>query len=146
MKENAIMDSIQRQLIKKYHAVAHAAGLSDDERRSILEAYGVESSRDLSQHDLIDIIAKISHDMPGNLDKLRKRLIASIGGYLRATGQTESVEKITAIAVRASGYPRFNAIPAERLRSLAYAFSHKVKDIQAVDKLTEEILKLKPKQ
>ena len=79
MKENAIMDSIQRQLIKKYHAVAHAAGLSDDERRSILEAYGVESSRDLSQHDLIDIIAKISHDMPGNLDKLRKRLIASIG-------------------------------------------------------------------
>ena len=48
MKENPIMDKVQRDLIRKYHAVAASAGLSESERHAILSSYGVESSRDLT--------------------------------------------------------------------------------------------------
>ena len=137
MKENNIMDKMQRDLIRKYHAVAHEAGLSDAEKNAILECYGVTSSRDLSQHQLIDVIASISSRMDVLRDRLRKRLIASIGRYLRTIGYEENIHTIKATAERAAGCP-FNRIPPERIRSLIYAFNHKVRDLEMVETLTQE--------
>ena len=54
------MDSIQRQLIKRYHALCGALGMTPSEREAVLAAYGVESSRDLDQHQLIDLCARLS--------------------------------------------------------------------------------------
>lgn len=95
----------------------HVAGLDDEAKRAILTSWGVESSRDLSQHQLIDICAKLSEQVDekqgtARLDKLRKQVIAAIGGWLRQTGQPENVAKIKGIAERASGYSDFNKIPA----------------------------------
>ena len=137
MQENKIMDKVQRDLIRKYHAVAHEAGLSDAEKNAILECYGVTSSRDLSQHQLIDVIASISSRMDVLRDRLRKRLIASIGRYLRTIGYEENIHTIKATAERAAGCP-FNRIPPERIRSLIYAFNHKVRDLEMVETLTQE--------
>ena len=137
MQENKIMDKVQRDLIRKYHAVAHEAGLSDAEKSAILECYGVTSSRDLSQHQLIDVIASISSRMDVLRDRLRKRLIASIGRYLRTIGYEENIHTIKATAERAAGCP-FNRIPPERIRSLIYAFNHKVRDLEMVETLTQE--------
>ena len=137
MQENKIMDKVQRDLIRKYHAVAHEAGLSDAEKNAILECYGVTSSRDLSQHQLIDVIASISSRMDVLRDRLRKRLIASIGRYLRTIGYEENIHTIKATAERAAGCP-FNRIPPERIRSLTYAFNHKVRDLEMVETLTKE--------
>lgn len=139
MKENPIMDKVQRDLIRKYHAVAASAGLSESERYAILSSYGVESSRDLTQHQLIDVIATISSNLNEHQDRLRKRLIASIGRYLRTAGYEENIETIKATAVRASGYDSFNKIPPERMRSLIFAFNHKVRDLESVNEITKEL-------
>ena len=144
-KENKTMDQIQRGLLKKFHTLCTVLGLDDEAKRAILTSWGVESSRDLSQHQLIDICAKLSEQVDhkqgtARLDKLRKQVIAAIGRWLRETGQAESLSKIKGIAMRASGYNDFNKIPRERLRNLIATFNNKVKDARAVDALTDALL------
>ena len=140
------MDKVQRDLIRKYHAVAASAGLSESERHAILSSYGVESSRDLTQHQLIDVIATISSNLNEHQDRLRKRLIASIGRYLRTAGYEENIDTIKATAVRASGYDSFNKIPPERMRSLIFAFNHKTRDLESVAEITEELQRKRTKK
>lgn len=138
MEENKIMDKVQRDLIRKYHTVAAVAGLTDEDKHSILEGYGVGSSRDLTQHQLIDVIASISSQMDMHQDRNRKRLIASIGRYLRAIGYTENIITIKSVAEQAAGCP-FNKIPSGRIRSLIFAFNQKTKDLEIVEELTSNI-------
>lgn len=144
-KENKTMDQIHRDLVRKYHTLCSVLGLSDEQKRAILTSWGVESSRDLDQHQLIDICGKLSAQVDEKqgtmrLDKLRKQVIAAIGGWLRQTGQTESLSIIKGIAMRATGYGDFNKIPRERLRNLIAAFNNKTKDARAVDALTDAML------
>ena len=139
------MDQIHRGLLKKFHTLCTVLGLDDEAKRAMLASWGVESSRDLSQHQLIDICAKLSEQVDdkqgtARLDKLRKQVIAAIGHWLRETGQAESLSKIKGIAMRASGYSDFNKIPRERLRNLIATFNNKVKDVRAVDALTDALL------
>lgn len=139
------MDQIHRGLLKKFHTLCTVLGLDDEAKRAILASWGVESSRDLNQHQLIDICAKLSEQVDhkqgtARLDKLRKQLIAAIGRWLRETGQTESLSIIKGIAMRASGYSDFNKIPRERLRNLIATFNNKVKDSRAVNTLTDALL------
>ena len=47
-------------LLKKYHTLCTVLGLDDEAKRAILTSWGVESSRDLTQHQLIDICGKLS--------------------------------------------------------------------------------------
>ncbi len=139
------MDQIHRGLVKKFHTLCTVLGLDEEAKRAILASWGVESSRDLDQHQLIDICAKLSEQVDhkqgtARLDKLRKQVIAAIGRWLRETGQAESLAKIKGIAERASGYADFNKIPRERLRNLIATFNNKVKDARAVDALTDALL------
>lgn len=139
------MDQIHRDLLKKFHTLCTVLGLDDEAKRAILASWGVESSRDLDQHQLIDICAKLSgqvneKDGTASLDKLRKRVIAAIGGWLRETKQQSNISIIKGIAMRASGYNDFNKIPRERLRNLIATFNNKVKDARAVDALTDALL------
>lgn len=139
------MDQIHRGLLKKYHTLCTVLGLDDEAKRAILASWGVESSRDLTQHQLIDICAKLSEQVDEKqgtvrLDKLRKQVMAAIGGWLRETGQKSSAAIIKGIAERASGYSDFNKIPRERLRNLIATFNNKVKDARAVDALTDAML------
>ena len=144
-KENKTMDQIHRGLLKKYHTLCTVLGLDDEAKRAILTSWGVESSRDLTQHQLIDICAKLSEQVDekqgtARLNKLRKQVMAAIGGWLRETGQKSSAAIIKGIAERASGYSDFNKIPRERLRNLIATFNNKVKDARAVDALTDAML------
>lgn len=144
-KENKTMDQIHRGLLKKFYTLCSVLGLSEDQKSTLLQSWGVESSRDLSQHQLIDICAKLSEqvnhkDGTASLDKLRKQLIAAIGCWLRETSQEQNISKIKGIACRASGYNDFNKIPRERLRNLIAAFNNKTKDIKNVDALTGALL------
>lgn len=139
------MDQIHRGLVKKYHTLCSVLGLDDEAKRAILASWGVESSRDLTQHQLIDVCAKLSEQVNeregvASLDKLRKQVIAAIGGWLRETGQQSNISIIKGIAMRAGGYNDFNKIPRERLRNLIATFNNKVKDARAVDTLTDALL------
>lgn len=135
------MDDIHRKVLKKFHTLCGVCGMTRDEKMALVSSYGVESSADIDTHDLIDICAKLQ-DQAGqpNLDRLRKRAMAAIGGYLRMVGQEGSADLIRGIACRATGYESFNKIPAERLRNIYSCFSNKQKDIKAVEGLAEALM------
>lgn len=144
-KENKTMDQIHRGLLKKFHTLCSVLGMTDDQKKDILSSWGVESSRDLTQHQLIDICAKLSEQVnhkngTASLDKLRKQVIAAIGGWLRETYQSQGISKIKGIACRATGYSDFNKIPRERLRNLIATFNNKTKDKKSVDALASAML------
>lgn len=54
------MDKIHRDILKKFHTLCSVLGLTDAEKRAIVESCGVESSRDMDTHDLINVCGKLS--------------------------------------------------------------------------------------
>lgn len=140
MKENKTMDEIHRGLLKKFHTLCSVLGMTDDEKQGIIKAYGVESSRDIDTHALVDLCAKLSKQAGGqkqqDYDKLRKQCMAAIGSWLKMCGRESNATIIKAIACRAAKQSDFNKIPLERLRNLVYLFNNKVKDHDAVDNIT----------
>ena len=131
------------RLVKRYHTLARKMGLEKHDRDMIMGSYGVESSLDLTVAELHEICAVLDKDLntpPPALDKLRKQVMASIGGWLRTIGQESDAQRIKAIACRATSYRRFNDIPAERLRNIYNTFLNKQKDFKAVNQLAAEEL------
>lgn len=125
----------KRQLIKQFHTVCSKSGISPEERRVIVGSFGRESSRELTEKELEDIIRSISDDS----DKWRKRVMAGIGAWLRGVNIDHSPVMIKAIACRASGYPHFNAIPVSRLRDVYYEFVRKSKTVTGVQEFKQQI-------
>ena len=109
----------------------------------------MESSRDIDTHDLVDICGTLSAEVnkkEGNdIDKLRKRCMASIGAWLRSEGKYQNADIIKGIACRATGHDEFNKIPRERLRNLIATFNNKVKDAEAVGRIVSGEAEEKPK-
>lgn len=143
MATASIMDQQQKILLRKFHTICGKIGIGEEEKREILAAYGVTSSRELDAHDLLEICNRIERATRPDieeLDKWRKRLIAAIFGWRKSLGQATDMNEVKAIACRAAQANRFNGIPVERLRSLYYAFSKKTKDLEFVEKLTAEEL------
>lgn len=144
MKETRIMDKIHKDLLKKYHTLAGQLGMTDEDKRAFLSQFGVESSVELSQHQLVDVCACLSREIERrdghqSMDALRKRLIAVVGKYLKACGKTDvTISYIKATACRAAEIKEFNRIPRERLRSLYGAFALKLKDINRVEAMYKE--------
>lgn len=137
------MDKIHNGVLRKFHTLCSRLGLTEEEKRAIVGSYGVESSADIDTHDLIDICASLSKQLEGDkgdeMDKLRKRAMAAIGGYLRKINQTSNTEIIKGIACRSTGYTSFNKIPAERLRNVYNTFRNKQKDIDAAESIAMEM-------
>jgi GH18 family chitinase len=129
------------RLIKRYHTLATKIGLDKTDRDAIMESYGVTSSVDLTVLELNELCAQLEKDNSPKapaLDKLRKQVMASIGGWLKTINQDSDAQRIKAIACKATGYRRFNDVPAERLRNIYYTFLNKQKDFTAVNKLAAE--------
>lgn len=139
MKETKVMDKIHKDLLKKYHTLAGQLGMTDEDKRAFLSQFGVGSSVDLSQHQLVDACACLSREIERrdghqSMDALRKRLIAVIGKFLKLCGKGDvTISYIKGVACRSCGIREFNRIPRERLRSLYGAFSIKLKDIKRVE-------------
>jgi hypothetical protein len=130
-------------LIKKFHTLLGRTGRGEDAKEAILYGYGVTSSRDLSAAQLIEACNALDKSLNpklAELDKHRKRLMASIGGWLCAMNISSNSAKIKAIARRASQRDDFNDIPLEQLRSLCAAFNKKQQDLKMVENLTIEEL------
>lgn len=137
------MDKIHKDILRKFHTLCSKLGMTDDEKHAIVASYGVESSKEIDTHDLIDICNALSKQLSGDfatMDKLRKSAMAAVGGYLRLTKQTSNADIVKGIACRATGYSDFNKIPAERLRNVYYTFSNKQKDIHTVDSIVAEMM------
>ena len=137
-----VMDDIHKKILKKFHTLCGVCGMTQDEKRALVSSYGVESSADISTHDLIDICATLSEQADvheRSMNMLRRRTMAAIGGYLRLVGREENAAVIIAIACRATGYADFNKIPEERLRNIYSAFVNKQKDFAASGNIAVEM-------
>ncbi len=135
------MDDIHKGLLKKFHTLCSKAGLADWEKRAILEAYDVESSKDLQVHDLIDIFADLGKRLDPRvteMNKLRKQVMGSIGGWLNLTRQENNAAIIKGIACRVTGHEDFNKIPVERLRNVYNLFLKKQKDYKVAEEIAIE--------
>jgi hypothetical protein len=135
----------KKALLRKYHSVCSELNLSPDEKEAIKESYGVGSSSDLSEVQLSHLIDKLltgqEHTSLKDSESMwRKRVMASIGAWLRSIHKQDNADVIKAIACRASGYDKFNKIPVSRLRSIYYEFSHKAKSASATQQIKDDII------
>ena len=133
------MDKTKTGLIKRFHTLLGKLSMSNEQKLEILAQYGVESSKDLNTYELLELCNKLdkqTNPKLQELDRSRKRLIASISAWRREMGLPSNINEIKAIACRASEADDFNKISIERLKSLYYAFNKKVKDMQTVEKMT----------
>ena len=134
-------DKTKNGLIKKFHTLLGRAGIGSEGKEAILSGFRAASTRDLSAAQLIDACNALDMELnPAllQLDRHRKLLMAAIGGWLRAMGETSNAAKIKAIACRAAERNNFNDIPLEGLRSLYGAFLKKQKDLRRVEDMTAE--------
>jgi hypothetical protein len=131
----------QKRLIKKAHTLYRRLGMHEEARRAFLSAWGVEHTNELTTEQLLEACNKLDmllNPEAAELDKWRKRLMASIGSWLRSTGGEESSLYIKAIACRAAGKERFNDIPLSSLRNLYYEFVNKRKAHEVVNVIDGE--------
>jgi len=138
------MDKQKNTLIKKFHTLLSKGRIGNEQKLDLLSAYGVVSSKELNVYELTElcgILDKIVNPEAIELDKLRKRLIASIAGYRQAMGATTNIDEIKAIACRAAEVKNFNRISEQRLRSLYNAFNKMRKDLKNVKALTDDKIK-----
>lgn len=138
------IDKQKNALIKKFHTLITRGQITNDQKLGMLSAYGVGSSRDLSVYELTELCAKLDeivNPATVEIDKLRKRLIASISGYRRAMGAAPDINEIKAIACRAAEVKSFNKISEQRLRSLYNAFNRQSRDLKNVRELTADRIK-----
>ena len=135
------MEKTRKTMLRKFHTICTKMNLDESAKREMIGSYGVTSSKDLDAHQLMDLCNKlegIQRPQLVEMDKYRKRLIAAIFAWRKATGNDTNMDEVKAIACRAASADRFNAIPLERLRSLYNAFTNKAKDLQFVNEVTAE--------
>jgi hypothetical protein len=101
-------------------------GLTD----SLTELY---NNHPLVYFKMINDMEELVKKQTNELDKLRKRVFASVGGWLKLIGRDSNAELIKTIACRATGYDSFNSIPKHRLQNVYNTFLHKQKDFKALD-------------
>ena len=124
-----------KALLRAFHAACGAAGMTLDDKKTLVASYGVDSSTMLSDEQLREAIRLVSGVDEGG--KWRKRVIRVVDAYLRGTGHTAGVQAAKAVACRAAGYECFNKIPTARLQNIYYAFLNKNRDLDAVEEMAQ---------
>lgn len=130
------------KLIRKYHTLNTQLGISEEDRKAMLnDNYGVKSSKDLYPEELEHICNFLQENLDKQDEKLKKarrRVFGAVGGWLdllygkvselNNDKYKERVEKIKTIACRQTQIEDFNKIPTERLNNISHLFSNKQKD------------------
>lgn len=133
----------KKWLLRKFHSLCARLGLDADMKLALLGDYGVESSKDLTNAELTQLCDRLNGILSpedARRDRMRKRVIASIGGWLRLIGKgDEGTSYIKSVACRAAGVDDFNRIGLERLTTIYNMFLKKQKDAKAVDEVAGAI-------
>lgn len=131
----AKLSARKRSLIQRFHIELKQSGMAK-QKKEILDSFGVDSSKELAEKELEQIIANLK----GDGDKWRKRLIASIFAWCKTINYEIDMNGVKAIACRASGYKRFNDIPVSRLRDVYYEFVKKAKTRKSTADFKQEVI------
>lgn len=132
----------QKQLLRRFHTLCSVAGITAENKAAIVAGFGVESSADIPAREMAALCDRLARQMSPTavmMEKLRNRVMGSVGAYLRATGRADNAEVIKAIACRSTGYDNFNKIPAERLRNVYSLFANKCKDAEAAARIAAKL-------
>lgn len=140
------ISAYKKALLRKYHTVCRDLGITEQEKEAIKESFGVNSSRSLSENQLINLIDRLvkgadqtkTHKSQGDL--WRKRTMAAVGAWLRIMNKTEDADTLKAIICRASGFSNFNRIPIGKLRSVYYEFVQKSKTTCTTRQVKNDLL------
>ncbi len=136
---------VARNIHAQFYALLKKMGIPECDRRDFLMDYteGLTDSVGTLYKEKPEIYFKMINDMEEtvkkrttDIDKWRKRVMASIGGYLKIMGHAGNAALIKQIACRATGYDDFNAIPQARLMNVYNTFLNKQHDFK---KLTSEM-------
>lgn len=140
-----INDRQHAWLLRRFHTLCTRLGLESYEKLAMVESCGVTSSRDLTCAQLEQLCSELDIKLNPELktlDDWRKRVMASIGGWLRTIGRDQNAQIIKQIACRATGHHLFNEIPIERLMNIYYSFLKKQKDFKAIEQIANEELEI----
>lgn len=133
----------QKWLLRKYHSLCFRLNMSAADKLALMGSYGVESSKDLTNEELTQICDRLNellNPADAKRDKMRKRVIASIGGWLRLIGKgNDDVDYIKGVACRAAQVENFNRISLERLTTIYNMFLKRQKDAKAIDAVAGQI-------
>ena len=139
-----MIEKDQKHYIKKFKALLNVGEIDRNAELAMLSAYGVESCKDMNLYELIELCAKVELMVKpdlAKLDKLRKRAIATINGWLENTGRYGmSLEYIKTIACRAAEANEFNRITESALNSLIGEFSRKQRVAKNAKAIKEDIV------
>ncbi len=72
----------QKWLLKKFHTLCARLNMDADMKLALISGYGVESSKDLTNAELLELcdhLNEILNPEDAKTDKMRKRVIAAIG-------------------------------------------------------------------
>lgn len=133
----------QKWLLKKYHSLCYRLNMTADDKLALLSAYGVESSVDLTNEELTEVCDRLNSILnpeDAKLDRMRKRVIAAIGGWLNLIGKgDEGSDYIKGVACRAAKIENFNRISLDRLTTIYNLFMRRQKDAKAVNEVAGQI-------
>lgn len=133
----------QKWLLKKFHTLCARLNMDADMKLALISGYGVESSKDLTNAELLELcdhLNEILNPEDAKTDKMRKRVIAAIGGWLRMIGKgDEGINYIKGVACQAAKVNNFNKIPLERLTTIYNMFLRKQKDAKSVNEVAGQI-------
>lgn len=74
------MDKQKKWLLRQFHTLCSRLHLSAEEKETIIEGYGVESSADIGNDDLLAICRELERRLDRDalkMDRLRKQAIAA---------------------------------------------------------------------
>ncbi len=133
----------QKWLLKKFHTLCARLNMDADMKLALISGYGVESSKDLTNAELLELcdhLNEILNPEDAKTDKMRKRVIAAIGGWLRMIGKgDDGINYIKGVACQAAKVDNFNKIPLERLTTIYNMFLRKQKDAKSVNEVAGKI-------
>lgn len=135
----------QKWLLRKFHTLCSRLNMSADDKLALLGTYGVESSKDLSNEELTQLCDRLNDIInpdDARRDKMRKRVIAAIGGWLRILGkeaESRDMAYIKGIACRAATVENFNHISLERLTTIYNMMLKRQKDAKRVEEVAGQI-------
>ena len=123
----------QKWLLRKFHTLCSRLNMDADMKLALISGYGVESSKDLTNEELTQLCDRLNEMVnpeDGKRDRMRKRVIASIGGWLKLIGkENEGIGYIKSVACRAAQVENF----------IYNMFLKKQKDAKAVNEVAGAI-------
>ena len=125
------------------HRYKRMLGMSDDEWAALLSNWNAESSAELAEGELqqmLNRLAELSGDQPidDELALWRRRVYGVIGSYLRMQGYDAKPRPIRELARRGSHGTTFNELTVPHLKRVYNIYAERARQLEAKQRFTKK--------